>query len=80
MGAGNSSRVVTTKLDEKTEKLLLENTHFNKEQINAFHADFLREVPSGKLEKKHFVKLFKSMHQNDSKKSKADKYCDYVFK
>jgi Ca2+-binding EF-hand superfamily protein len=80
MGAGASSRVITTELSEQSVNLLLNNTHKNKEEIAAFHAAFLKESPSGKVDKALFAKLFAQLHENDAKKAKADKYAEHVFK
>jgi Ca2+-binding EF-hand superfamily protein len=68
------------KLTDEEIKLLMDNTRLTRPQILALHRNFLKECPSGKLTKKDFVKLFKEVHPSETKKEKADKFCEYVFK
>ena len=76
----NSSKNSKGVLDESELHILLSNTHFTREQIQAYYKDFLHDCPNGRLTKKDFIKFFKSLHPQENKKAKADSYCDYVFK
>ncbi len=75
-GSGEVKQLLT----DSEVNLLVANTHFTAEQINKFHNDFLQDCPSGRLEKKDFVRLFKQLHPNENKSARADNYCDYVFR
>ena len=66
-------------LSEEDIKAIMDNTKLSRAEIIALHKNFLKECPSGKLNKKDFLKLFNEMHTLDKKKQKADKFCDYVF-
>jgi Ca2+-binding EF-hand superfamily protein len=70
----------STHLSDPTIDLLVVNTDFTREQIIKIHQEFLRDCPSGLLYKKDFIKMFKQLHSCEKKRSKADKYCEYVFK
>lgn len=69
-----------TNLTEEAIRLLISNTTMTREQIIDFHANFIRDCPSGCMTKKHFIRMFKELHPSDSKKQKVDKFCDYVFR
>lgn len=76
-GSSNSPR---TTLKEEEINLLVSNTTMTREQIIDFHENFLKDCPSGYLTKKDFVKFFNELHPIESKRQKADKFCEYVFR
>jgi neuronal calcium sensor 1 len=69
-----------TILSEEEIRLLLQNTHLDRKQINDLHAEFLRQCPTGRMNKKDFLKFFKEFHPAQNKREKAEKFCDYAFK
>jgi Ca2+-binding EF-hand superfamily protein len=81
---GNCGRKKTpqknaTILTEDEIRLLLANTKLDRNGINNLHANFLQQCPTGRMTKKDFLKFFKEVHPAQSKREKADKFCDYVF-
>jgi Ca2+-binding EF-hand superfamily protein len=66
-------------LKDEEINLLTANTNFNRDEIISIHKDFVKDCPSGRIDKKDFGKLFKSLHPLDNKKSKIDKYCVFAF-
>lgn len=55
-GKGKKDPTVLTDEDLKTLKL---NTRYPEEEIQAWHAGFLKDCPSGKLDKKQFLNVYK---------------------
>jgi len=55
-GKGKKDPTVLTDEDIKTLKL---NTQYTEEEIQAWHSGFLKDCPSGKLDKKHFLNVYK---------------------
>ena len=92
-GKGKKDPTVLTDEDIKTLKL---NTGYTDEEIQAWHVGFLKDCPSGKLDKKQFLNVYKVCILFQKKKikillllfifkkfypeGKADKYCNFVFK
>ncbi|CAF0886206.1 unnamed protein product, partial [Didymodactylos carnosus] len=77
MGAksGKNKKDPTILSDDEL-KILLNCTGYTDEEILAWHAGFLKDCPSGKLDKKQFLNVYKKFYPN----GKADKYCNFVFK
>jgi len=65
-----------TVLSDDDMKLLKMNTRYTDEEISAWHAGFLKDCPTGKLDKKQFLNVYKKFYPE----GKADKYCNFVFK
>ena len=40
-------------------KLLKSNTQYSEEEIQAWHSGFLKDCPSGKLDKKQFLHVYR---------------------
>jgi Ca2+-binding EF-hand superfamily protein len=74
---GNKNNTPKTYLTEKELVFLEANTKFNREKILAWHAAFLADCSSGRLDKKKFIKLY---HELEPAETKVDKYAEYVFK
>ncbi|CAF2006981.1 unnamed protein product [Rotaria magnacalcarata] len=71
-GKGKKDPAVLTDEDLKNLKI---NTQYTDEEIQAWHAGFLKDCPSGKLDKKQFLNVYKKFYPE----GKADKYCNFVF-
>ena len=61
---GNKSSRNTNKLDpavltEDELNLLKTNTQYSEEEIQAWHTGFLKDCPSGQLDKKQFLQLYR---------------------
>jgi len=76
---GKKGKFDPTLLTEEDIKIIASNTKLTRPEIIGLHKNFIKECPTGKLNKKDFLKLFNEMHTLDKKKQKADKFCDYVF-
>jgi hypothetical protein len=48
-----------TVLNDEDIKVLKLNTHYTEEEIQAWHSGFLKDCPSGKLDKKQFLNVYK---------------------
>jgi Ca2+-binding EF-hand superfamily protein len=55
-GKGKKDPTILTDEDIKTLKL---NTQYTEEEIQAWHSGFLKDCPSGKLDKKQFLNVYK---------------------
>jgi len=49
---------------------------FTPDQVREWHAGFLKDCPTGKLNKKKFVDVYKQFYPS----GKAEKFCEYVFR
>ncbi|UJR27263.1 hypothetical protein I4U23_008558 [Adineta vaga] len=72
-GKGKKDPTILTDEDIRILKL---NTQYSEEEIQAWHTGFLKDCPSGKLDKKQFLNVYKKFYPE----GKADKYCNFVFK
>lgn len=63
-------------LTEEKIKSLMENTSFKREEIIKWHEGFIKDCPSGQLNKKKFIEVYKVFYPH----GKADKFCSLVFK
>lgn len=93
---GNKSSRKTNKSDpavltEDELNLLKTSTLYSEEEIQAWHTGFLKDCPSGQLDKKQFLQLYRVslgssrpidlVHsQRFYPDGKPDKYCHFVFK
>jgi Ca2+-binding EF-hand superfamily protein len=55
-GKGKKDPTILNDEDIKTLKL---NTQYTEEEIQAWHSGFLKDCPSGKLDKKQFLNVYK---------------------
>ncbi|CAF3970121.1 unnamed protein product [Rotaria magnacalcarata] len=55
--------------------LLKANTQYSEEEIRQWHAGFIRDCPSGRLDKKRFVDVYRQFYPS----GKPDNYCKYAF-
>ncbi|CAF0782239.1 unnamed protein product [Didymodactylos carnosus] len=73
---GNKSgKTDLTELTPKQIRMLQANTNFTPEQIKEWHRSFVRDCPSGKLDKKKFIEVYKQFYPQ----GKADNFCTYAF-
>ncbi|CAF1276623.1 unnamed protein product [Adineta ricciae] len=76
MGGKQAKKTTTsTELTPKQIALLKANTKYSEKEIRDWHAGFMKDCPSGRLDKKKFVDLYSQFYPN----GKADKYCKYAF-
>ncbi|CAF1089772.1 unnamed protein product [Brachionus calyciflorus] len=64
------------KLSEKEILFLLNRTNYDRSEIEEWFSEFMKDCPSGKLNKKYFLKQYKKFNPN----SKPEKLCDHVFR
>ena len=55
-GKGKKDPIILTEEDIKSLKI---NTHYTEEEIVAWHSGFLKDCPTGKLDKKQFLNVYK---------------------
>ncbi|CAF1127595.1 unnamed protein product [Rotaria sordida] len=75
MGGKGSKKGVPKELTPKQIAMLKATTQYNEKEIREWHANFLRESPTGKLNKKQFVEAYKKFYSG----GKADSYCQLAF-
>jgi len=75
MGNKHDKTSSSTELTPKHIALLKANTKYSEKEIREWHAGFLRDCPSGKLDKKKFVEVYKQFYPN----GKADNFCKFAF-
>jgi Ca2+-binding EF-hand superfamily protein len=46
-------------LTDEDLRILKTNTQYNEEEIHAWHSGFLKDCPSGKLDKKQFLNVYR---------------------
>ncbi len=92
--AGGKGKKDPTVLTDEDVRILKLNTQYSEEEIQAWHSGFLKDCPSGKLDKKQFLNVYKVcfffikknisysilLYQKFYPEGKADKYCNFVFK
>jgi Ca2+-binding EF-hand superfamily protein len=71
----SKSKKDATTLNEDNITMLLNNTKYSREQIQQWHAGFLKDCPKGLLDKKKFTEVYKEFYPQ----GKADKFCAQVF-
>ncbi|CAF1552759.1 unnamed protein product [Adineta steineri] len=74
-GKGSKKSRASLELTPKEIAMLKANTKFTEKEIREWHAGFLRDCPSGKLDKKKFVDVYKQFYPQ----GKADSFCKYAF-
>ncbi|CAF1000865.1 unnamed protein product [Rotaria sordida] len=62
-------------LKPKQIAMLKTNTEYTEKDIQEWHDDFLRSSPTGELNKKQFIDMYKKFYRNRN----ADAYCSLVF-
>ncbi|CAF1127216.1 unnamed protein product [Rotaria sp. Silwood1] len=73
--SGNEKKDPANLTDEDLKTLKI-NTQYTEEEILAWHSGFLKDCPTGKLDKKQFLNVYRRFYPE----GKADKYCNFVFK
>ncbi|CAF0777377.1 unnamed protein product [Adineta steineri] len=72
---GAKGKKTSTELTAREITMLKANTKYSEKEIREWHAGFLRDCPSGKLDKKKFVEVYKTFYPQ----GKADNFCKYAF-
>ncbi|CAF1160609.1 unnamed protein product [Adineta ricciae] len=75
MGGKQSKKQTSTELTDKHIALLKANTKYDEKAIRDWHASFIRDCPTGRLDKKKFVEVYQQFYPT----GKPDKYCKYAF-
>lgn len=75
MGNKSGKKKDPTQLTEEEVQMLLANTQYTREQIMQWHRGFLKDCPSGQLDKKKFTEVYKEFYPQ----GKAEKFCAQVF-
>jgi Ca2+-binding EF-hand superfamily protein len=57
--AGGKGKKDPTVLTDEDVRILKLNTQYSEEEIQAWHSGFLKDCPSGKLDKKQFLNVYK---------------------
>jgi len=57
--AGGKTKKDPTILTDEDLKILKLNTHYTEEEIQAWHSGFVKDCPTGKLDKKQFLNVYK---------------------
>lgn len=60
--AGGKAKRDLTILTEEDIQLLEKNTRYTKEEIISWHTGFLKDCPTGKLDKKQFLNVYKVIY------------------
>ena len=66
--ASGKNKKDPTLLTDEDMKILKVNTHYTDEEIQAWHSGFLKDCPSGKLDKKQFLNVYKVRERAEEKK------------
>ncbi|CAF0938592.1 unnamed protein product [Adineta ricciae] len=74
--ASSKGKKDPTVLSDEDLKTLRANTQYTEDEIRAWHFGFLKDCPTGKLDKKQFLHVYRRFYPE----GKADKYCNFVFK
>ncbi|CAF0974937.1 unnamed protein product [Adineta ricciae] len=69
-------RADLTELPDQQIEFLVSTTKFSAQQIREWHQSFIREHPSGKLNRKQFVDVYQQFYPQ----GKADAFCELAFK
>ncbi|CAF2641956.1 unnamed protein product [Rotaria sp. Silwood2] len=75
MGNKGAKKGPSKELTPKQIAMLKANTTYTDREIREWHAGFLRDCPTGKLNKKQFVDVYKKFYPH----GKADAFCKFAF-
>lgn len=76
MGNSKSKSSTSVILTDEDIEYLLENTHFNRNEIVIWHSQFIEECPEGRINKANFKNVYKKNYAH----GRADKFCEYLFR
>ncbi|UJR38061.1 hypothetical protein I4U23_030742 [Adineta vaga] len=65
-----------TELSDQQIELLVSTTKFSAQQIREWHQSFIRDHPSGKLDRKQFIEVYQQFYPQ----GKANAFCELAFK
>jgi Ca2+-binding EF-hand superfamily protein len=75
MGNKGTKKSRSNELNPKEIIMLKSNTQYSESEIREWHANFLRDCPNGKLNKKQFIDMYKKFLKHDT----ADAFCKLAF-
>lgn len=75
MGNKGAKKGASNELTAKQIAMLKANTNYSEREIREWHAGFLRDCPSGRLDKKKFVQVYQQFYPH----GKADSFCKFAF-
>ncbi|CAF2137610.1 unnamed protein product [Rotaria magnacalcarata] len=75
MGNKGGKKGAPKELTSKQIAMLKANTNYTDREIREWHAGFLRDCPTGKLNKKQFIEVYKKFYPQ----GKADSFCNFAF-
>lgn len=59
---------------------IMANTDFTRAKIIEWHAQFIKQCPLGKINRKEFVQFYKQLTPGNDNNIDEDRFCEYVFK
>ncbi|CAF3571215.1 unnamed protein product [Rotaria sordida] len=65
-----------TELTDNQIEILISSTNFSAEQIREWHQNFIRDYPSGKLDRKQFIEVYRKFYLQGN----ATNFCSLAFK
>ncbi|CAF2430051.1 unnamed protein product [Rotaria sp. Silwood2] len=71
-----SKKANFTELTDNQIEMLISSTNFSAEQIREWHESFIRDYPSGKLDRKQFIEVYQKFYPQ----GKASNFCSLAFK
>lgn len=77
MGNRHNNNNNTEDLTEKQVQFLLDNTSFDREQIDEWHKEFLKECPNGRLKRQQFEKI--CQQQSTAGPKEIKRFAKYAF-
>jgi len=75
MGNKGAKKSSSTELTPKQIAVLKANTKYSEQEIRQWHQGFLRDCPTGKLDKKKFQQVYAQFYPG----GKAESFCKYAF-
>ncbi|CAF1487664.1 unnamed protein product [Rotaria sordida] len=76
MGNKQPKKTISNELTEDQVGVLKSNTKFTDNEIREWHESFMRDCPTGRIDKKRFVEFYKQFYPN----GKVDNYCKHAFR
>ncbi|CAF1003034.1 unnamed protein product [Rotaria sordida] len=76
MGNQQHKRITSTELTQKQMAVLKATTKFTEKEIREWHEGFIRDCPTGRLDKKKFIEIFQAFYP----KGQVENYCKHAFR
>ncbi|CAF5017350.1 unnamed protein product [Rotaria sp. Silwood1] len=75
MGNQHPKKTTPTVLTNEEINMLKENTEFTEKEIREWHANFIRDCPTGRIDRKKFSEFYKQFCPD----GKVESYCKHAF-